>query len=497
MDHIVAYGFTLGENKKVITKFTYGVALLQSPFYVIGLGICKMFSIPNTGYSPVNHLIVDIAGIFYACLGLLLLVKLLMHFYPINVSIICGLIVFTGTNTFYYASIQPGMSHAYSFFLITASLYAIYMYSIMNQVKYYLALSFCFLLIVLIRPINIIYILPIIAFNVSGLRELKNRIKLLFTVNNIVATSLIATIIFTPQLLYWKFAYGKFIADSYKEETFSFLTDPKITEFLFSPHNGLLTYSPLYLILLSITLLLFTRKKLMYASILLVVINITYLSASWHVFFFGCGFGARNFVELSCLLSFPLAEFFLTNKSRLAKPFLIGLIIVSVFCNLKLMYAWDTCFWGKDDWDWREYRYLLHQKSLTINHNLDEVDPNKIELIEGKKAYKIDSLELYSAGIFFIPNKLTKGYFKSATISVELKPLSETFGAQLVCMGDLNDSTVFYNSTTFTLTKNKWQKIELKSKLHYNNRADYRIKAFILNDKKEEYLFRNLKVELE
>jgi len=497
IDHVVAYGFTLGENKKVVTKFTYGVALLQSPFYIAGLAVCKLLGVPNTGYSPVNHLIVDIAGIFYACLGLFFLVKLLLHFYPLKLSIIAAFAVFIGTNTFYYASVQPGMSHIYSSFLIIVALYSIHKYAMQQRFKHFLLLSFCFLLIVLIRPINVLYVLVIIGFNIYSYNDLKTRIRILFTVKNIITVILIAVIVFTPQLLYWKFAYGNFFADSYKGESFSYLTQPKLTEFLFSPHNGLLVYSPLYLVLFLITLFVFRRKNIMYASVLFIIIFVTYLSASWHVFYFGCGFGARNFVELSCLLSFPLAEFFFTHKNRMVKALLVVLIMGCVFCNLKLMYSWDTCFLGKDDWDWREYRCMLYQKPLTLIHNLNEVNPNKIRVVEGEQTYKIDSLELYSSGIHFIPNNLTKGYFKRATISLELKVISETSNAQLVCMGVQNDSTVFFNSTSLNLTKNSWQHVEFKSNLQYSNTNDYLIKVFIMNDKKEEYYFKNLKVQLQ
>lgn len=104
-DSIVAYGFMLNHEKKVITKFTYGVALLQSPFYITGLVICKLFNIPNNGYSPVNHLIIDISGIFYACVGLFLLYFLLGEFFSKSISLLSTLVIFTGTNTLYYSTI--------------------------------------------------------------------------------------------------------------------------------------------------------------------------------------------------------------------------------------------------------------------------------------------------------------------------------------------------------------------------------------------------------
>ena len=68
------------------------------------------------------------------------------------------------------------------------------------------------------------------------------------------------------------------------------------------------------------------------------------------MFFFGCGFGARNFVEFSVFLAFPIADFF---NSQLNRSLRIGIGVLIFFCvcfNLKMMAAWDVCFWGTNDW---------------------------------------------------------------------------------------------------------------------------------------------------
>lgn len=496
MDSIVAYGFMLTKEKKVITKFTYGVALLQSPFYLTGLIICKAFNIPNTGYSPINNLIIDISGIFYACLGLFLLINVLSKYFKLTIAIISGLIIFIGTNTLYYATIQPGMSHIYSFFLVSLSLFSTHNFKIQKQVKWFILFCFAFALLVLIRPINIIYGVVFLSFGINTIEDFKNRLGFILAFKNVAIGILVASLIFIPQLIYWKFAYGKFIADSYPGESFAFLTNPQVKEYLFSPHNGLLSYNPLYVLFFVLTLFLIKKKSWQYLAILISAAIIIYLSASWYLFFFGCGFGARNFVEFSVFLAFPIADFF---NSQLNRSLRIGIGVLIFFCvcfNLKMMAAWDVCFWGTNDWDWREYRHLLYQKPKSLALNLDSVNQKKVHLSGSEKVYKIDSLELYSPGINFVPNHLTSGYLKNVTISVDIYGISETSNAQLACMGFYKDSTLSYTAIHIKANKNKWDNFMLKTSIPFHATKEYLIKVFIMNNLKEEYLIKNFRISL-
>src|SRR5262245_16874595 len=63
-------GFTLDfENNKVRTKYTYGVALMQLPFYFIADLLCPMLGQKPDGFSPVYQKMINVAAIFYVMLG--------------------------------------------------------------------------------------------------------------------------------------------------------------------------------------------------------------------------------------------------------------------------------------------------------------------------------------------------------------------------------------------------------------------------------------------
>lgn len=493
-DSIVAQGFMLDKDQKVVTKFTYGVALLQSPFYITGLIISEITGIENTGYSFINQLLVDIAGIFYACFAVIVLFFILRRKFSKPVSFLSTVLIFIGTNTLYYASIQPGMSHIYSFSLVVFSLYLSLLFFEQPTLLKFCFFSFCVSLLILIRPLNVLIVPVLLFFYTNSYSDVSSRIRFVFKLRYLLSFFFIFFLVFLPQLIYWKFTFGHFIADSYTGESFTFLSHPRIKEFLFSPHNGLIVYSPLYLFLLFSLIPLYNKYRAMALTYGIVFITLIYLSASWYLFYFGCGFGARNFVEYSGLLAFPLAQVISDYKTLFKKTILFFVIPVLVI-NLKLMYDWEICYSGSNDWSWKEYNYLLYKPHKQIIQNLDSVSDNKIITYKNEKVYYIDSIELYSEGITF-RNSTWRSYFKRADISVDLLLLDANPNAQLACMSDLGNTPVFYNASVINGPINKWTNFKLFTYLPFNEEKDYEIRIFLMNNHKKRFYMKNLKVNL-
>jgi len=91
---------------------------------------------------------------------------------------------------------------------------------------------------------------------------------------------------FLPQLVYWKYVSGSFLHYSYGTEGFSYWKNPVILPLYFSPFNGLFLYNPLVLFFVAgFTWMIFHRK----ANGLLLLLTfaaVTYISGSWHMWFF-------------------------------------------------------------------------------------------------------------------------------------------------------------------------------------------------------------------
>jgi len=118
IDHKTGNGFNLDyKNKKVRTKYTYGVALLQLPFFCIADVLSNPLNFESNGFSPIYHWCINVASIFYLMLGLIFLFLFLKTSFGTQTSFLVTISIFLGTNLFYYSIDETGMSHIYSFFL--------------------------------------------------------------------------------------------------------------------------------------------------------------------------------------------------------------------------------------------------------------------------------------------------------------------------------------------------------------------------------------------
>lgn len=118
------FDFRENHEGSQINKFYCGVALLQLPFFSVSHGISAAVHTNTDGYSFFYMIFVQIATIFYLLSGLYFLRKLLKTYLisENNISITLITILF-GTNLFHYTVSEPGMSHVYSFSLISIFLF--------------------------------------------------------------------------------------------------------------------------------------------------------------------------------------------------------------------------------------------------------------------------------------------------------------------------------------------------------------------------------------
>ena len=366
-------GFFIDKKKNIIeTKYSYGVALLQLPFFLVADGITIIYKKnARNGFSYFYQKAIDFAAAFYLVFGLyLLFLSLKVYFnYKNKIIFVTLSFLFFGTNLYYYGIIETGMSHIYSFFLFSWMLYlVIHRGKFRKKFRFFVLWGLLAGLIVLIRPTNIIFIFIALVWDVSGVKQIFSRIKEFFRIGILPFWFIPVLIIFIPQFVYWKYSTGHFLSYTYVDEGFSNAFNPKITEALFSPNNGLFPYSLIFiLVLLGIVLIWKSNKTIGWFSIIVFSL-ITYITASWHDWKFGCGAGMRNMVEYYSLFSFPLA--FAVNKLFLKKKGIVKLSLFAVsgllvIISFKVNYHYFGCYFS-GTWDWSDYvKTLLYP--LQIN----------------------------------------------------------------------------------------------------------------------------------
>lgn len=355
-------GFSIDTlNNKIDTKYTYGVALLASPFFLTSGLISEI-----TGYDTENGLsmlfmrMMSLAAVVYLILGLWFLKKFLDHYFRQAVSFFVITLIFLGTNLFYYALIDGMMSHVYSFFLFALFLFALKRFLDSSSRRWFILLCITFSLVVLIRPTNIIIGLLFFTWDAASPAEWRNRFRQFLKPSKILVFLVILFVLILPQLIYWKYLSGNWIHFSYRGEGFTNWSDPRILEVLFSPVNGLLTYTPLMFFFIGGIILMIFRNKQNGWLVAGFFILVTLLCASWKMWYFGCSYGQRSYIEYFTILAIPFgyltSAIFKARRVWLSAVLFFFLFLFTYF-NLRLtssLYRYERCYYGST-WDWDHY----------------------------------------------------------------------------------------------------------------------------------------------
>ena len=356
-------GFSIDTARnKIDTKYTYGVALMLSPFFAAAHLVSRITGYHDlNGFSLIYLRFMMLAAVIYLMLGLWLLHLFLRHYFPRRVIFPVLLLTLFGTNLFYYTLIDGMMSHVYSFFLFSLFLFSLQRYLATDNFRYFIVLSVALAIATLIRPTDIILGLSLFFLDIKSRNELFTRFQNILKPKPILVILLILLILFLPQMIYWKYLSGHWLHFSYQGEGFTNWRNPRFAEVLFSPVNGLISYTPLVLFMLAGMVIMVIRKKQNRWLIIALFGLVTLVCASWKMWYFGCSFGQRSYIEYFTILAIPLGWFITmvtANRNFLLKTLLIFLLMLTVYANIRYTtgyYRFDRCYYGST-WDWDFYR---------------------------------------------------------------------------------------------------------------------------------------------
>jgi hypothetical protein len=346
-------------DDRTLSGFTCGVAIMQLPFFLAAHAVSKFLEFKSDGYNSVYFMSVLFAAMVYVYLGLYYLFKTLSRLFSSRTALTVVLSVFLATNLFYYTVMGPGMSHAYSFCLI--SLYIFHVKGFYDKPKISSALKMILplALAVLIRPTTIIAAFYFILYDVESIKTLRQRFRFLLGHWHLLIVMLIAGIaVFSPQMSYWHLVTGKWVVYSYQSQGFDNILSPAIFTVLFGPRNGWFLYTPLMLVATAGLLYLAWIRKYSAPAILLILIAIVYINASWWVPTFSASAGYRTLVEFIPFMAIPLGFVgdWAYSKPKISKVF-ITLLVLFVVYNILFSFKYNGYQWWDSEWQWK---YLLH-----------------------------------------------------------------------------------------------------------------------------------------
>lgn len=342
--HDLSFGFYFKEENKEIRRYfderfltqlgdktvikTYcGEALLMLPFFASGCIFQYFIAGHTTGFEPTVQFFICLGALFYLCLGLLALHKLLRSFgFSDKVAFHTSLGLCLGTNLLTYAVFYPTMSHVYSFSMIACFIYLVCKFKQKPESNAWLLLFLLFAIIILIRPVNgVLIVFPLILITREILSFLKNHFRL-----TIVAFSLFVAVISIQPLLNY-IQCRELFPWSYGDEGF-YWRHPEYLKVLFSFRNGMFIYSPVLWLVIPGFALLFFRDKLFFLATFITLLLSFYFIAAWWNWSSEPAMGNRSCIDWYAFFALPLAVT-ISQKSKLLKYLSSGILFLAVSLN--------------------------------------------------------------------------------------------------------------------------------------------------------------------
>jgi hypothetical protein len=353
-------------NGSRLSLFTMGVALLQLPFFLIAHMACLLGLAAPDAYSWPYAVARGAAGAFYAATGCWFVMRALKQRFGQTISAITVVMLFVCTNLYYYASMESGMSHVYSFFLFAALFVTtLRMLDAPSSTRLF-RLILIAMMIVLVRPANVIALLVPLLYAAAGPKDVRERLRWAACFPKaFTAAATVSVVLMLPQLAYWKIITGSWLVFTYGKKGEGFLwSHPHLWDVLTHPWNGWLLYSPVMLLVMAALFVMALRGIPGGRAVLLVWLLAWYLIASWWSWWLGGAFGHRGFVEYLVFLAVPAAWMVqgILRSARTVK--FTALVVVLVLAYLNIGLSWDYAPpWDGPEWTmasvWREYGRLL------------------------------------------------------------------------------------------------------------------------------------------
>jgi hypothetical protein len=338
-----------------------GVAVLQTPFFLIGHGLTKWSNISPDGFTLYYQHAAGLSGLAWAIAGLYMLRRLLRRNFADGVTTATLVTLFFGTGLYHYATYDSSYSHVYSFFLFTTFLYLTELWwadshRSPNWTRAMLV-GVVAGLIVLTRHTNALFLLIFPLYGVRNAASLRAAVSSLTARwRELALLAATGALVILPQLLLYFRATGRFLVSSYGDLGFNF-TSPHLWGVLFSVQKGLFFWSPLLLLALVGWMLGHKATRPLVVGAIVVMALDIYLIASWWDWQFGASYGHRGFIDTLPLFALGLAALFEWSTMRPQRMMIVGTIAsMAVFLSVFQMLQYWNGVLPMSDMTWDQYR---------------------------------------------------------------------------------------------------------------------------------------------
>lgn len=315
-----------------VMKYSSGVALMETPFFLCGHLAAGWLGYPQDGFSPPYQLAIQIGGVFIALLGLWYFRKFLLLFYSDRVTAVSLLLLVFGTNYLNYAAIDTAMSHNWLFTVYVLLLWSTCKFYRRPALKYAIGIGLLTGLATLTRPTDIIAcIIPLLwGMESVSFKAIKERLAFFRDqYGRLFAAAVCAGIVIAIQPIYWKTVSGHWLIYSYGDQGFSW-KHPHVYRYAFDVWNGWLAYTPLMILAVigGLPYLKYGRNKVMVVTFSIVCY---YIVSAWDIWWYGGRAMVQYYpvlvLSVACLLQW-------LEEHRVWKWVLTPFVLLFVYINL-------------------------------------------------------------------------------------------------------------------------------------------------------------------
>lgn len=359
--------YLLHTNSGTVNVHPIGVAVLQLPFFLLALLATTMSDYQMDGYSFPFQLAVALAALVYVTLGLNFLRRLLLlQGFTDGIVATVLLLLYFGTNLMHYTLSEAGMSHVYSFALISAFLFFTARFYQDRNSKDLFWIGLLTGLIVLVRPNNIL-VLPAALLSCHSFQDLKNFLRSLFVRKSFYISAGLSILIASLQSIVWYLQSGSLFQNTYKRDGFYWL-HPQFKAFLFGFDGGFFIYTPLCLLFFGGLFILYRKHRLQFYLLGGLLVFLFYFFSSYWAYTYFDGFGIRVLVDYYGIFGILGAH----ALSALVPRFYIAGTLALIFLAINLIYTYqvNTGIIARSGMTFRMWEHIFLKTDASYRYSL-------------------------------------------------------------------------------------------------------------------------------
>ncbi len=340
------YQVTITPEGGWVMKYTMGLAFINAPFFFIGHIIALLSDHVADGFSAPYQYSAWIGAMLFSAAGILVLRKVLLHYFSDLITALTLGFLVLGTNYLYNVSFigQNVNPQNYGFTFYAVILYLTIRWHKSHQFKESVLLAFVCGLLILSRPTELVCLFIPILWGVSDRKSFRVKLVLLKKFKKqVIVFALILVLIGSFQVVYWLAASGKFVELSYGNvagEGMDFLT-PHFAKVLFSFRKGWFIYTPLMLLPLVGLIYLYREKRSLFIPISVYFIFNLYLVSCWSTWWYAQCYGQRGLIPSYAVLSIPMGFLLVWIADQKSIRKWLAYIVILTLTGLNLFQTWQ------------------------------------------------------------------------------------------------------------------------------------------------------------